>query len=202
MTDPGYATALSLALEHRNVFVTRTLSKAYGMAGLRVGYAVGQARTMEAFNRWAITFNQNSLSVAAAVAALGDPAHIEAERARNTEVRQFTTSCFQGLGYRVLPTQTNFVLVDIGRPALDELAGLSTDENPAQLRLSHEPRTNPQLRPLPCQPGIPSRGRRGQRRCPTHGDRAGRAWSFGTQRYDGISDGDGPIPRQGLGRFP
>jgi histidinol-phosphate aminotransferase len=117
VTDPGYATALSLALEHRNVFVTRTLSKAYGMAGLRVGYAVGQARTMEAFNRWAITFNQNSLSVAAAVAALGDPAHIEAERARNTEVRQFTTTFFQGLGYRVLPTETNFVLVDIGRPA-------------------------------------------------------------------------------------
>jgi histidinol-phosphate aminotransferase len=117
VTDPGYATALSLALEHRNVFVTRTLSKAYGMAGLRVGYAVGQARTMEAFNRWAITFNQNSLSVAAAVAALGDPAHIEAESARNTEVRQFTTTFFQGLGYRVLPTETNFVLVDIGRPA-------------------------------------------------------------------------------------
>jgi histidinol-phosphate aminotransferase len=117
VTDPGYATALGLALEHPNVFVARTLSKAYGMAGLRVGYAIGQPRTIEAFNRWAITFNQNSLTVAAAVASLGDPAHIDAERARNTEVRQFTTRFFEGLGYRVLPSQTNFVFVEIGRPS-------------------------------------------------------------------------------------
>jgi histidinol-phosphate aminotransferase len=119
VTDPGYATSLALALEHPNVFITRTLSKAYGMAGLRVGYAVGQPRTIEAFNRWAITFNQNSLSVAAAVAALGDPAHIEAERARNTEVRQFTTTYFQGLGHKVMASQTNFVFVEINRPAED-----------------------------------------------------------------------------------
>src|SRR5262245_34300907 len=72
VTDPAYATALPLALEHPNVVVARTLSKAYGMAGLRVGYAVAQARTIEAFSRWAITFNQNSLTVAAAIAGLGD----------------------------------------------------------------------------------------------------------------------------------
>src|SRR5262245_61685195 len=119
VTDPGYATSLALALEHPNVFIPRTLSKAYGMAGLRVGYAVGQPRTIEAFNRWAITFNQNSLSVAAAVAALGDPGHIEAERARNTEVRQFTTTFFQGLGHKVMASQTNFVFVEISRPAED-----------------------------------------------------------------------------------
>jgi histidinol-phosphate aminotransferase len=119
VTDPGYATALPLALEHPNLFITRTLSKAYGMAGLRVGYAVGQTRTIEAFNRWAITFNQNSLSVAAAVASLDDPQHIEQERARNAEVRRFTGTLFQELGYRVLPSETNFVLVEIGRPAKD-----------------------------------------------------------------------------------
>ncbi len=117
VADPGYATALPLALENPNVFITRTLSKAYGMAGLRVGYAVGQPRTIEGFNRWAITFNQNSLTVAAAIVSLGDPAHIAAERARNTEVRAFTTTFFQGLGYRVLPSETNFVFVEIGRPA-------------------------------------------------------------------------------------
>ncbi len=119
VTDADYATALPLALEHPNVFITRTLSKAYGMAGLRVGYAVGQARTIEAFNRWAITFNQNSLSVAAAVASLEDPEHIAKERARNAEVRRFTATLFQDLGYRVLPSDTNFVLVEIGRPARD-----------------------------------------------------------------------------------
>jgi len=117
VTDPGYATAVPLALEHPNVFVTRTLSKAYGMAGMRVGYAVGQKHTMEGFNRWGITFNQNSLAVAAAIASLGDPAHIEAERARNTEARAFTTRFFKDLGYRVLDSQANFLFVETGRPA-------------------------------------------------------------------------------------
>jgi histidinol-phosphate aminotransferase len=117
VTDPSYATAVPLALEHPNVFVTRTLSKAYGMAGMRVGYAVGQPRTMDAFNRWAITFNQNSLAVAAAVASLEDPAHIDAERARNTEARAFTTRFFADMGFKVMDSQANFVFVDIGRPA-------------------------------------------------------------------------------------
>jgi histidinol-phosphate aminotransferase len=117
VTDPAYATAVPLALEHPNVFVARTLSKAYGMAGMRVGYAVGQPRTMEAFSRWAITFNQNSLAVAAAVASLGDAAHIEKERARNTEARAFTTRLFTDLGYRVMDSHTNFVFVETGRSA-------------------------------------------------------------------------------------
>jgi len=117
VTDPGYATALPLALEHPGVFITRTLSKAYGMAGLRVGYAVGQARTIEAFSRWAITFNQNSLAVAAAIASLNDPAHIEAECARNAEARSFTARYFKNKGYGVWDSQTNFVFVEIARPA-------------------------------------------------------------------------------------
>jgi len=117
VTDPGYATAVPLALEHPNVVVARTLSKAYGMAGMRVGYAIGQKHTMEAFNRWGITFNQNSLAVAAAIATLGDGAHIEAERARNTEARAFTTRFFKDMGYRVLDSQANFLFVETGRPA-------------------------------------------------------------------------------------
>jgi histidinol-phosphate aminotransferase len=117
--DPSYATALPLALEYPNVFIVRTLSKAYGMAGLRVGYAVGQTRTIDGFNRWAITFNQNSLAQAAAIASLEDPAHIAAENARNAEVRQATTTHLRGLGYKVMDSHTNFVFVDIGRPARD-----------------------------------------------------------------------------------
>jgi len=84
---------------------------------MRVGYAIGQKRTMEGFNRWGITFNQNSLAVAAAIASLEDPAHIEAERARNTEARAFTTRIFKDMGFRVMDSQANFVFVDIGRPA-------------------------------------------------------------------------------------
>jgi histidinol-phosphate aminotransferase len=115
--DPSYGSALALALEQPNVFITRTLSKAYGMAGLRVGYAVGQARTIEGLRRWIMTFNTNSLAQAAAVASLKDQAHIDKERARNSEVRRFTTRFFNDLGFKTTDSQTNFVFVDIGRPS-------------------------------------------------------------------------------------
>ncbi len=115
--DSGYGTALALALEHPNVFITRTLSKAYGMAGLRVGYAVGQARTIEGMRRWIMTFNTNSLAQAAAVASLKDQAYVDRERARNTEVRKYTTRFFNDLGFKTTDSQTNFVFVELGRPA-------------------------------------------------------------------------------------
>ena len=115
--DPNYGTAMALALEHPNVFITRTLSKAYGMAGMRVGYAVGQARTIEGLRRWIMTFSTNSLAQSAAVASLKDQAHIDQERARNTEVRKYTTRFFNDLGFKTTDSQTNFVFVDIGRPA-------------------------------------------------------------------------------------
>jgi histidinol-phosphate aminotransferase len=113
VTDPGYATALPLALEHPGVFITRTLSKAYGMAGLRVGYAVGQARTIEA-QRWVMTFNTNSLAQAAAVASLRTrPTSTGARAQRRCAVRRLLQrSRLQATG-----SQANFVFVDIGRPA-------------------------------------------------------------------------------------
>jgi histidinol-phosphate aminotransferase len=117
VTDPGYATAVPLALDRSNVIVTRTLSKAYGMAGMRIGYVVAPPRAVENFNRWAITFNTNTPAVAAAVASLEDPAHIDAERARNTDVRAYTTRLFTDRGFRVLDSQTNFVFVETGRSA-------------------------------------------------------------------------------------
>jgi histidinol-phosphate aminotransferase len=94
VTDPGYATAVPLALLRPNVIVSRTLSKAYGMAGMRVGYAIAQPRTIESFNRWAMKYNTNTLAVAAAIASLDDAAHIEAERARNASARAFTSGVF------------------------------------------------------------------------------------------------------------
>lgn len=115
--DPGYGTALALALEHPNVFVTRTFSKAHGMAGLRVGYAVGQARTVEALQRWVMTFSTNSPAQAAALASLRDQAHVERERARNSEVRTYAKRFFDELGRKTLESQTNFLFVETEKPA-------------------------------------------------------------------------------------
>ncbi len=117
-TDPGYKTGIPLAMETPNVFVCRTFSKAYGMAGLRMGYAVGRPEVVKELGRWGMTpFNLNTLGLAAAVASLGDQPHIDQERARNTEARAFTVKALTDMGFKPTDTQTNFLFVNIGRPA-------------------------------------------------------------------------------------
>jgi histidinol-phosphate aminotransferase len=119
VTDPSYQTSLALAMEHPNVFVTRTFSKAHGMAGLRVGYGVGREETIKALARYRLPFNVNVLSVAAAITSIGDIERIAKERARNTAVRKFTREFFSEAGFEPIDSQTNFIFVDIGRSAKD-----------------------------------------------------------------------------------
>jgi histidinol-phosphate aminotransferase len=119
VTDPSYKTAIPLALSTPKVFVTRTFSKAYGMAGLRVGYAIGAADTMKPLHRLRMPYNVNVFGVTAAIVALGDARHIEQERARNTEVRQFTVKALEDLGCKSSDSHCNFLFVDVGRPAAD-----------------------------------------------------------------------------------
>jgi histidinol-phosphate aminotransferase len=119
VTDPSYQTAIPLALETPNVFVARTFSKAYGMAGLRIGYGIGRAETMKKLAMLKMPYNVSTLGVAAAIASLNDPKHIEDERNRNTEVRSFTMKALEDLGCKPTDSQTNFIFVDIHRPAKD-----------------------------------------------------------------------------------
>jgi histidinol-phosphate aminotransferase len=117
VTDPSYESAIPLALEMPNVFVTRTLSKAYGMAGMRVGYAVGRAETMKPLEKLKMPYNISVFGIAAAIAALGDPKHIEAERERNTKVRAFTIKALDEFGCRTAVSHGNFLFVDVAKPA-------------------------------------------------------------------------------------
>jgi len=117
VTDPEYATAIPLAMSAPNVFVARTFSKAYGMAGMRIGYAIGASDSVKPLARLKMPYNVSVLGIAAAIAAIGDPQHIAAERARNTEVRAFTSKAFESLGCKPSASQGNFLFVDIGRPA-------------------------------------------------------------------------------------
>ena len=117
VTDPSYESAIPLALDTPNVFVTRTFSKAYGMAGMRIGYAVGRADTMKPLATLKMPYNVSVLGIGAAVSALGDQKHIDAERARNTEVRAFTVKALRDLGCTSSESQANFLFTDIGRPA-------------------------------------------------------------------------------------
>src|SRR5919204_4178797 len=115
ITDPSYTTLIPLALQTPNVIVARTFSKAYGMAGVRVGYALGDATTIRKMAAYRMPYNVNTFGVAAAVASLKDSKHIEAERARNTAVRGFTVKALADLGYASAESQGNFIFTDIGK---------------------------------------------------------------------------------------
>lgn len=117
-TDPAYATAVPLAVELPRVMVTRTFSKAYGLAGLRIGYAVAQPETLAALGPFMLGNNINVLGAAAAVAAVGAARElVPAEQRANRAVHDFTRRFFEGAGYRVAPSETNFVFADVRRDA-------------------------------------------------------------------------------------
>jgi histidinol-phosphate aminotransferase len=117
VTDPAYESAVPLALATPNVFVARTFSKAHGMAGLRAGYAIGDAKVIAALAAYKMPNGLGTLTLAAATASLANPAHIAAERARNTDVRAFTVKAFADMGVHGTDSQANFVFMDIKRPA-------------------------------------------------------------------------------------
>lgn len=113
--DPRYATAAPLAMEHPRVIVARTFSKVFGLAGLRVGYAIGQPDTLKAMSRHVLTNGVNQLGAAAAIASLRDRAHVGRECALNRAARDFALRAFSQLGYAPAASQANFFMVDIRR---------------------------------------------------------------------------------------
>lgn len=125
VTDPTYATAVPIAVAAPGVLVARTFSKAFGMAGMRIGYAIGHADTIRKLARYKMPYNVSVFGVAASMAALADPAHIEAERRRNTEARTFTAKALEALGCKGTASECNFLFVDIHRPAQSFREGCS-----------------------------------------------------------------------------
>src|SRR6185295_87372 len=110
--------------EFPNLVVLRTFSKAYGLAGLRVGYAISQPQIAETLNRLRQPFNVNSIALAAAAAALDDPAHVRGSVDLNREALAELRVQIARLGLQVLPSAGNFVLVDLGRPVGPIFEGL------------------------------------------------------------------------------
>lgn len=128
VTDPAHKTMIPLAIRRTNVVVARTFSKAYGMAGLRLGFGCGHPETIAKLRRFSLSANANVLAIACGVASLGDPGHIEDERARNRKVRRFTLEFFESAGYRSTDTQTNFLFVNLARPAKEFRDGCAREK--------------------------------------------------------------------------
>ncbi|RMG28006.1 MAG: histidinol-phosphate transaminase [Gammaproteobacteria bacterium] len=114
---PDYPDSLPWLDRHPNLVVTRTFSKVYGLAGLRVGYALSSAPVADLLNRVRQPFNVNALALEAAVLALEDEAHVRRSVALNREGMQFWERRFTEMGLSWIPSIGNFVTVDLGRPA-------------------------------------------------------------------------------------
>jgi len=117
VTDPAYPDGLSLLAEFPNLVVTRTFSKIYALAGLRLGYAVSHPALAELLNRIRQPFNTSSVAQAAAIAALADHDHLRRSRDLNAAGRVQLADGLRALGLRPLPSQGNFLLVEVGSDA-------------------------------------------------------------------------------------
>jgi histidinol-phosphate aminotransferase len=115
----GFGDGLELAREAPNLFVTRTFSKIYGLAALRVGWGYAPLSAAEAMQRIRLPFNVGAPALAAAVAALEDQAFVDRSIAHVAHWRPIFTEVLTSLGLEVKPSGTNFVTVGFpDRPGL------------------------------------------------------------------------------------
>jgi histidinol-phosphate aminotransferase len=115
VTDPELVTAVTLLARHPNLVVTRTFSKAHGLAGLRVGYACAHPNLIDILERVRESFNVGTPGLAAAAASLSDPGHLQSVRQDNAIEREWLAGQLRDRGLRVGPSQTNFLLLDFQR---------------------------------------------------------------------------------------
>ncbi len=121
---PEYPDALAYVRDGRNVVVLRTFSKAYGLAGHRIGYGVMRPEIAGWLNRTREPFNVNYMAQAAAVAALSDTEHIARTLAMNAQGKCDLYAAFTELGLSATPTYANFVWVDVKTDAKAVFQGL------------------------------------------------------------------------------
>ena len=111
---PRYKSALELGGRHDNLVVARTFSKIYGMAGLRLGYAVASEANASAMAKHSSWNNVNSAALAAAVASLADPLLVPRQRRLTNDTRKWLCAELEKDGRRYIPSETNFLMTDIG----------------------------------------------------------------------------------------
>jgi histidinol-phosphate aminotransferase len=118
VSDPSYGTMAGLVREGLNIVVTRTFSKIFGMAGLRVGYGIGPSDIIESLGRLRMNFASIACtSLAAARAAWGDTAFVQEVREKNTAVKSTLYRELDRLNLAYIPSHTNFVLFEVPRDA-------------------------------------------------------------------------------------
>jgi len=103
--------------KRKNLLILRTFSKVYGLAGLRIGYAMGRPELLTAMNKLRTPFNTSGVAQAAALAALDDNEHVARCIEANAAERKHLTEGLSKLGYRPVPSESNFVFLVVGPDA-------------------------------------------------------------------------------------
>jgi histidinol-phosphate aminotransferase len=114
---PAYPDSLTMRGQREHLLSMRTFSKAYGLAGLRVGYLVAPSEMAGYVQRVRPAFNVNSLAQVAAMAAMTDDEHVERTRELTRAGLAYLAGEFKRLGIAFWPSQANFLFVDVGRDA-------------------------------------------------------------------------------------
>jgi len=122
--DSSYPKSLDYVRQGRNVIVLRTFSKAYGLAGVRLGYGIARPGIIHPLNQVREPFNVSILAQAAGVAALQDSEFLARTQAMNRAGKAVLYAAFERLNLPYVPTEANFVWVDVRRPCVPVFEGL------------------------------------------------------------------------------
>ena len=116
--DEAYSSMIDLAKQGKNIVVTRTFSKIFGLAGLRIGYGIAHPETITKLEKWSRNFAPVSwLSLQAAIASYQDQEFIQTTKEKNQQMRQFLCRELEKLGLACIPSHTNFVLFRVDQDA-------------------------------------------------------------------------------------
>jgi histidinol-phosphate aminotransferase len=121
-----YESVVPAIASRPNLLVARTFSKIYGMAGLRCGYAIGSRETIRTLAKQQAWDSMNVMALAAAQASLADPHHVAEGHKRNAEAKASVVAALKRLGFEIVPSETNFILIDVRRDVRPLLEAMRT----------------------------------------------------------------------------
>lgn len=119
VTASDYPDSVAMIEKYPNILVLRTFSKAYGLAGLRIGYGIGDAKIIESLNKAREPFNVNLIAQEAAKAALEDEDFLKESKTVNNKGKDYLYQSFDKLGLKYYKTETNFIFVFIKKDAME-----------------------------------------------------------------------------------
>src|SRR2546430_11953336 len=122
--SPDYESVIPLVKEHPNLIVSRTFSKIYGMAGLRCGHCVAQRETIQRMHPHQMWDTVNIMALSAAITSLSDLDQVANGKRLNSEAKTFVTDELEKMGYKLIPSQANFFMVDVKRPVVPLIQAL------------------------------------------------------------------------------